>query len=67
MIGVDLWTRMACPILRRRRDPCSANCSTGSPPRPVTGRDPGMDLQQVEAISGALMLMPLGLFPTGRL
>jgi GT2 family glycosyltransferase len=26
------------------------------------GRDPKLDLQQVEAVSGALMLMPLGLF-----
>ena len=48
----------------RRRDPSLRELLSQHGRRDdlYLGRDPKADLQQVEAISGALMLMPLGLF-----
>jgi len=65
MIGADLVDEDGVPDpAARRRDPSLRELlgQAGRRRDLYLGRDPNMDLQQVEAISGALMLMPLGLF-----
>ena len=65
MLGVDLVDEYG------RADPAARRCDPslrqlmsrgGRRDDLYLGRDPDADLQEVEAISGALMLMPLGLF-----
>ncbi|WP_460456241.1 glycosyltransferase family 2 protein [Arenimonas alkanexedens] len=53
---VDLASRRADPSLREQM------ASLGRRDGLYLGRDPALDVQPVDAVSGALMLMPLGLF-----
>jgi hypothetical protein len=65
MIGADLVGEEGRPDLAsRRRDPSLRELlgQRGRRDDLYLGEDPNADLQPVEAISGALMLMPLGLF-----
>ena len=62
MLGADLVDEDGVPDpAARRRDPSLRELlgQAGRRRDLYLGRDPNMDLQQVEAISGALMLMPL--------
>ena len=65
LIGVDLVDEDGAPDpSSRRRDPSLRELlrQRGNRQDLYLGRDPAQDLQLVEAVSGALMLMPLGLF-----
>lgn len=65
MLGVDMVDERGQPEpATRRRDPSLRELMERGGRRDdlYLGRDPKADLQPVEAISGALMLMPLGLF-----
>ena len=65
MLGVDMVDERGQPEpATRRRDPSLRELLERGGRRDdlYLGRDPKADLQRVEAISGALMLMPLGLF-----
>ena len=65
MLGVDMVDERGQPEpATRRRDPSLRELLERGGRRDdlYLGRDPKADLQSVEAISGALMLMPLGLF-----
>lgn len=65
LLGVDLVDEQGhADVAARRRDPSLRELlGQGGRRRDLyLGRDPNLALQQVEAISGALMLMPLGLF-----
>lgn len=65
MLGVDMVDEHGKPDLASRRRDLSLRELLerhGRRDDLYLGRDPKADLQQVEAISGALMLMPLGLF-----
>ena len=65
MLGVDLVDEEGRPDpAARRRDPSLRELLEGRGRRDdlYLGRDPNADLQEVEAVSGALMLMPVGLF-----
>lgn len=65
MLGVDLVDEEGRPDpAARRRDPSLRELFEGRGRRDdlYLGRDPNADLQEVEAVSGALMLMPVGLF-----
>lgn len=53
---VDPSSRRSDPSLREQL------ATLGQPANLYLGRDPAVALQQVEAVSGALMLMPTGLF-----
>lgn len=65
LLGVDLADeRGVADPAARRRDPSLRELlgQRGRRDDLYLGRDPKADLQTVEAISGALMMMPLGLF-----
>jgi len=65
MLGVDMVDEHGrADLAARRRDPSLRELlgQRGRRDDLYLGRDPKVDLQQVEAISGALMMMPLGLF-----
>ena len=65
MLGVDMIDEHGQPDpAARRRDPSLRELlgQRGRRDDLYLGRDPKADLQEVEAISGALMLLPLGLF-----
>lgn len=65
LIGVDMVDEAGVPEpSTRRRDPSLRELlrQRGRRDDLYLGRDPKADLQQVEAVSGALMMMPLGLF-----
>ena len=65
MLGVDLVDEQGRPDpAARRRDPSLRELldRRGRRDDLYLGRDPNTDLQPVEAVSGALMLMPVGLF-----
>ena len=65
MLGVDMVDENGrIDPAARRRDPSLRELLSQRGRRDdlYLGRDPKQDLQLVEAISGALMLMPLGLF-----
>ena len=65
MLGVDMTDEFGqSDPATRRRDPSLRELlgQAGRRDDLYLGRDPKLDLQPVEAISGALMLMPLGLF-----
>lgn len=65
LLGVHLVDEQgnADPAARRRDPSLRELLGQGGRRRDLyLGRDPNSNLQQVEAISGALMLMPLGLF-----
>lgn len=65
MLGVDMIDEFGqFDASARRRDPSLRELLARGGRRDdlYLGRDPKQDLQAVEAVSGALMLMPLGLF-----
>ncbi len=65
LIGVDIVDEQGVlELSARRRDPSLRELirKHGNREDLYLGRDPNQDLQQVEAVSGALMMMPLGLF-----
>lgn len=65
LVGVDIVDEQGVDeVSTRRRDPSLRELlrQRGRRDDMYLGRDPKADLQQVEAVSGALMMLPLGLF-----
>ena len=65
LVGVDIVDEQGVgEVSTRRRDPSLRELlrQRGRRDDMYLGRDPKADLQQVEAVSGALMMLPLGLF-----